>query len=253
MSWLLKIVLQWTLEYMCLCEWWFSLDRCPGVGLLDQMVVLRLVFWGISILFSTVVAPIHFYHFKRSIHFSRKFVTFLPDYNICFKDVCIFQQDICTTDIFTHNLVLIFLFFCFICFLGPHPQHMEIPRVGVKSELQWLAYTTATTTQDPSRVCNLHHRSLTQWVRLGIEPTSSWILVRFVNHRARTGTPNTWFLKHVSCHPVATRSEPHLWPLLHQCLIPNPLCQASDWTHISTLQRCRRSHCTAVGTPIICF
>ena len=24
---------------MCLCESWFSLDRCPGVGLLDQMVV----------------------------------------------------------------------------------------------------------------------------------------------------------------------------------------------------------------------
>ena len=25
-------------------ELWFSLDRCPGVGLLDQMVVLYLVF-----------------------------------------------------------------------------------------------------------------------------------------------------------------------------------------------------------------
>uniref|UniRef100_A0A8W4FKQ2 Uncharacterized protein n=1 Tax=Sus scrofa TaxID=9823 RepID=A0A8W4FKQ2_PIG len=25
---------------MCLCESWFSLDRCPGVRLLDQMVVL---------------------------------------------------------------------------------------------------------------------------------------------------------------------------------------------------------------------
>ena len=43
----------------CLCESWFSLDRCPGVGLLDQMVVLCLVFWGISILFSTVVAPVY--------------------------------------------------------------------------------------------------------------------------------------------------------------------------------------------------
>uniref|UniRef100_A0A8W4FC65 Uncharacterized protein n=1 Tax=Sus scrofa TaxID=9823 RepID=A0A8W4FC65_PIG len=26
---------------MCLCESWFSLDRCPGVGLLDQMVMPR--------------------------------------------------------------------------------------------------------------------------------------------------------------------------------------------------------------------
>jgi len=59
MPWLLQIVLQWTLEYMCLCKSWFSLDRCPGVGLLDQKVVLCVVFWGISILLSTVVAPIY--------------------------------------------------------------------------------------------------------------------------------------------------------------------------------------------------
>jgi len=39
MSWLFQIVLQWTLEYMCLCESWFSLERWPGVGLLYQMVV----------------------------------------------------------------------------------------------------------------------------------------------------------------------------------------------------------------------
>ena len=33
--------------------------RCPGVGLLDYIVVLFLVFWVISILFSIVVAPIY--------------------------------------------------------------------------------------------------------------------------------------------------------------------------------------------------
>ena len=59
MSWLLQIVLQWTSEYMCLCESGFSLDRCSGVGLLDQMVVIFLIFWVISILLSTVVAPIY--------------------------------------------------------------------------------------------------------------------------------------------------------------------------------------------------
>ena len=32
---------------------------------------------------------------------------------------------------------------------------MEIPRLGVKSELQLLAYDTATATQDPSHVCDL--------------------------------------------------------------------------------------------------
>ena len=39
-------------------EWKFCLDTCPGVGLLDNIVVLYLVFWGTSILFSIVVAPI---------------------------------------------------------------------------------------------------------------------------------------------------------------------------------------------------
>ena len=37
-----------------------------------------------------------------------------------------------------------------IVFLGPHPQHMEVPRLGVESELQLPAYTTATATPDPS-------------------------------------------------------------------------------------------------------
>ena len=40
---------------------------------------------------------------------------------------------------------------------------------------------------------SLHHslsnaRSLTHWVRQGIEPTSSWILVGFLTHGATTGT-----------------------------------------------------------------
>ena len=36
---------------------------------------------------------------------------------------------------------------------------MEIPRLGVKSELQLLAYATATATRDPSHVCDLHTSS----------------------------------------------------------------------------------------------
>ena len=37
--------------------------------------------------------------------------------------------------------------------------HTEVARLGVKSELQLLAYTTATATPDLSCVCNLHHSS----------------------------------------------------------------------------------------------
>ena len=63
---------------------------------------------------------------------------------------------------------------------------MEVPRLGVQWELQLPSYTTAKAMHDPSHVCNLHHilcktKSLTHWARPGIEPTSSWLLVRFVS------------------------------------------------------------------------
>ena len=36
---------------------------------------------------------------------------------------------------------------------------MEVPRLEVESELQLLAYTTATATWDPGCICYLHHTS----------------------------------------------------------------------------------------------
>ena len=45
------------------------------------------------------------------------------------------------------------------CFLGPHLQHTEVPRLGVKSELQLPACATGTARWDPSHICDLHHRS----------------------------------------------------------------------------------------------
>jgi len=39
---------------------------------------------------------------------------------------------------------------------------MEVPRLGVKSGLHLLAYTTATPV--PSHVCNLHHSSWQCWI-----------------------------------------------------------------------------------------
>ena len=36
---------------------------------------------------------------------------------------------------------------------------MEVPRLGVVSELQLPAYATATATRDPGCMCNLHHSS----------------------------------------------------------------------------------------------
>ena len=45
---------------------------------------------------------------------------------------------------------------------GAHLQHMEVPRLGIKSELQLPAYTTATALRDPSRICNLPYQSSQQ-------------------------------------------------------------------------------------------
>jgi len=52
----------------------------------------------------------------------------------------------------------------FFVFLGSHPWQMEVPRLGVKSELQLLATATATAMQDWSCICNLHHSSWQRWI-----------------------------------------------------------------------------------------
>ena len=48
-------------------------------------------------------------------------------------------------------------------------QHMEVPRLGVESELQLPAYATATATPGLSLLCSLHHSS---WQRQVLNPLS---------------------------------------------------------------------------------
>ena len=55
----------------------------------------------------------------------------------------------------------------FFFFWGHHMWHMEIPRLGVKLELQLPATTTARL--DPSCSCDLHHSS---WQRRILKPLS---------------------------------------------------------------------------------
>ena len=56
--------------------------------------------------------------------------------------------------------------FLFSFFLGLHLRHREVPRLGVVSELQLRAYTTAsvTSTPDPVHICDLHHSSQQCWI-----------------------------------------------------------------------------------------
>ena len=52
------------------------------------------------------------------------------------------------------------------CFLGLRLRHMEVPRLGVESELQLPACITATATATPdlSHVCDLPHSSGQRWI-----------------------------------------------------------------------------------------
>ena len=57
-----------------------------------------------------------------------------------------------------------FFFFFFFCFSGPYLQHMEVPRLGVQSELQLPVCVRATAKWDPRHVCDLHHSSQQPWI-----------------------------------------------------------------------------------------
>ena len=100
--------------------------------------------------------------------------------------------------LFSQSLLFIYLFI--YCFLGLPLRHMEVPRLGVESELQLLVYATATATWDPSCVCNLYHTTRQRRIpnhlaRPGIETAASWISVRFVSIAPQRELP-----RHFSCY-----------------------------------------------------
>ena len=67
------------------------------------------------------------------------------------------------------SLYLFCWFFVLFC-LGQHTRHMDVPKLGVSNS-----------------------RSLTQWARLGIEPATLWMLVRFVSAEPRRELRLSWF------------------------------------------------------------
>ena len=48
----------------------------------------------------------------------------------------------------TTENIFFFFFFFLVFYLGPHPQHIKVPGLGVESELQLPAYTTHSNTGD---------------------------------------------------------------------------------------------------------
>ena len=96
--------------------------------------------------------------------------------------------------------------FVFLPFLGLLPWHMEVPRLGVGSELQLLAYITATVMSDLSCVCNLHHSSrqcqilgpLSQTRDQTHNPRGSQSDSFLLHHNRNSITPLRVFLKPLS-------------------------------------------------------
>ena len=78
------------------------------------------------------------------------------------------------------------LSFLFFGLFRATPKAHASSQAGVQSDLQLLAYATVSATWDMSHVCILHHSSGQHQIpdplsKAGIEPTTSWILVRFVS------------------------------------------------------------------------
>ena len=62
----------------------------------------------------------------------------------------------CDNSIEAHRTHRKLVYSCLVSvFLGPHLRHMEVPRLGVQSELQLPAYTAATATPDLSCIRDL--------------------------------------------------------------------------------------------------
>ena len=59
---------------------------------------------------------------------------------------------------------VVVLFCVVFCFLWWYPWHKEVPRLGIESELQLLAYATATATWDLSCICDLYHSAWQRWI-----------------------------------------------------------------------------------------
>ena len=111
----------------------------------------------------------------------------------------------------------VFLFF----FKGLHTWHMEVPTLGVESELQVPAYATATATWDPRHVCDLHHSSWQCRVLNPLSRARDWTRIlmnasQICFRWATIGTPQILFLSMI----MASFSQPetrltlalHLFP-----------------------------------------
>ena len=99
----------------------------------------------------------------------------------------------------------LFVYLFIYVILGPHLQHVEVPRLGVASELQVPAYTTATATPVLNHICNLHWSS---WQCQILNPLSE------ARDQTHILTDTSWL-----CYHSATIGTPS-WVIYERTLFP---------------------------------
>ena len=99
-----------------------------------------------------------------------------------------------TCTIFTCFIFLFFFFLSFFYFLDRSPSTWRFPGYGSNRSRSHRPTPEPQQRgiQGPSATYTTAHGntgSLTHWARPGIQPATSWFLIRFANHWAMTGTP----------------------------------------------------------------
>ena len=135
-----------------------------------------------------------------------------------------------------------FIYSFLFVFLGLYPRHMEVPRLGVESEQQPLAYTT----DSPSNVGSELHLELilqfliyattpvnagssTHWAGPGIEPASSCVLVGFVTAEPQIQCSLIHFLLWSKLGPVCCLV---LVSFLGSIVKPNIILHRYNWLQL---------------------
>ena len=121
------------------------------------------------------------------------------------------------------SLEVLFILFYFFGFLGPHLQHMEVPRLGVQSELPLPAYTTATATPDLSHIYHLPRSSRQRQIPNPLSEARDrtcnlMVLSRICFPCAMMGTPQSSFFScQMEAHFLLSTAAAHFI-----CLVPLP-------------------------------
>ena len=98
------------------------------------------------------------------------------------------------------------LFFSFV-FLGSYLWQREVLRLGVESEPQLLAYTTATAMPDLNHVCDLYHSSWQCQILNPLSRARDWTRVLMGSGRVVTAEPQWEYCIFAFMMPVANQNN----------------------------------------------